>query len=531
MLRWLYRVALVGGSAYWIWSGNLKAGLPLLALFVWDLVRGAPSDELPELFRGEVFTCGYPTGWRVSEVDGGGHLALRIDDSQGSTCVAAYLLPASAIEAARAELIDRIVLYDRPGRRSQRALTVAAVGTTAEQLKQGRLFGYRFLVTAAALPDAEVGLVFASRDRLSLDGAEIEAIAASLLVDSPRVSPSPDMIVFPPHPAPTDRIEGQRLSLRGVEGWDVRSVWMDPPGYGLSVVEPESRALVEVWERPWYPSQPADLRAEVLAEFYPGSTWTQAYQRTVAGQALEGLRFDGRAYTGWVVAGPMGSPGEGAWLARVHCSRSLSWGPVEQVIDSVRLDPPSLRRSGASNPGRFQLSTERLFALQPGLLPDTSQPVCESEEARRFHVWMTGEHLRTGDSRAAVVVGLDPPVIAAYTDELDCVALLRFPDEFGSDWSVGDRMVTTNRYQRRTEWRALDLVPGPHDTGTFGEYAPYIADLLTDDESRLAERKASIPEHEWTRCAELGRAALARGQELRDGRPPNCSGPGEAPTG
>ena len=34
------------------------------------------------------------------------------------------------------------------------------------------------------------------------------------------------------------------------------------------------------------------------------------------------------------------------------------------------------------------------------------------------------EHVKLGDSRAALVVSLNPLLVAAYTDELDCVAML-----------------------------------------------------------------------------------------------------------
>ena len=38
------------------------------------------------------------------------------------------------------------------------------------------------------------------------------------------------------------------------------------------------------------------------------------------------------------------------------------------------------------------------------------------------------EHLEHGDSRAAIVISTDPELlIAAYTDELDCIAMLRLP--------------------------------------------------------------------------------------------------------
>ena len=63
------------------------------------------------------------------------------------------------------------------------------------------------------------------------------------------------------------------------------------------------------------------------------------------------------------------------------------------------------------------------------------------------------EHLEHGDSRAAIVVSTDPELlIAAYTDELDCVAMLRLPKEpLVSKYSLlrGSRLLTVNTLQYR----------------------------------------------------------------------------------
>ena len=60
------------------------------------------------------------------------------------------------------------------------------------------------------------------------------------------------------------------------------------------------------------------------------------------------------------------------------------------------------------------------------------------------------EHLEHGDSRAAIVVSTYPALlIAAYTDELACVAMLRLPKEpLVSKYSLlrGSRLLTVNTY-------------------------------------------------------------------------------------
>jgi hypothetical protein len=131
------------------------------------------------------------------------------------------------------------------------------------------------------------------------------------------------------------------------------------------------------------------------------------------------------------------------------------------------------------------------------------------------------EHLQIGDSRAAVVVSRTPLLVAAYTDELDCVALLGFPaqflDRFGLN--VGTRLLTVNTYWAMPQV-AADLSAGPAELGRFQNFYPLIAEFLSDDSARIARRKAEIGEPEWERCLALGREYLTRRPGLaRDGSP------------
>ncbi|HEU5117799.1 MAG TPA: hypothetical protein VFT74_14325, partial [Isosphaeraceae bacterium] len=103
--------------------------------------------------------------------------------------------------------------------------------------------------------------------------------------------------------------------------------------------------------------------------------------------------------------------------------------------------------STASDPGGLTISDEKLRVLKPELYG-----FFRNLSIRFGLDWdqlgYLREHLQNGDARAAVVVSVDPLRVAAYTDELDAVALLEFPPEFVEDYGlrVGSRLLTVNGY-------------------------------------------------------------------------------------
>lgn len=172
----------------------------------------------------------------------------------------------------------------------------------------------------------------------------------------------------------------------------------------------------------------------------------------------------------------------------------------------------------ASDPVAVRLARRRLAAWPraESVLSRIARWIGGDEFAERID-----EHLRLGDSRAAVVINCSPLLVAAYTDELDCVALLRFPvhfvDQFHLD--VGTRLLTVNTYGTRAAV-AADLIPGSGDQLRWQYFYPLIAEFLSDDSERIATRKAQITEAEWERCFALGRDYVrARPGVARDGSP------------
>lgn len=191
------------------------------------------------------------------------------------------------------------------------------------------------------------------------------------------------------------------------------------------------------------------------------------------------------------------------------------------------------RYSTASNPGRLQVSGESLRRLSPELY--APRGTIEFQRVLALNAGSPSDHLREirnhlagGDCRAALVMQTSPLFVAAYTDELDCVVLLEFPDFLVEDYelSEGTRLLTVNMYFDRGSFgMASDLRAGPHDTKRFGNFRPFIAEFLSEDTEQIGLTKLNIPEEEWERTEALGRAALQdKKRKPRLGHPLYCRG-------
>ena len=168
----------------------------------------------------------------------------------------------------------------------------------------------------------------------------------------------------------------------------------------------------------------------------------------------------------------------------------------------------------ASDPGRVEVSDTRLRRLCPELYG--MRPLAVRGKRIREAIF---QHMRMGDSRAAVVVGLAPLLVAAYTDELDCVAILRFSlDAVDEPFDVGSRLLTVNTYFQ--DRHHADLEPGPRREYRFVGFWPIIADFICANPQRVRDRKDEIDEQEWERARTLGAAYLdAHPGTWRDGSP------------
>lgn len=203
--------------------------------------------------------------------------------------------------------------------------------------------------------------------------------------------------------------------------------------------------------------------------------------------------------------------------------------------------------SYAQDSGKIVLSERRLRRFHYDLydVPFWLFWKPQKRKAQLWHRLNIAEHLYHGDSRAALVVQTRPYlIVAAYTCELDCVALLGFDNEAPrsedpSDWShfqypyrlcdelirrhnlkTGLRLLTVNCYTDIEEGIAPDLILGPRSRRVYGNVFPLIADFLTEDQDRVEKRKTQISEQEWARVEEKAKETLMWPTvAIRDGRP------------
>ena len=173
-------------------------------------------------------------------------------------------------------------------------------------------------------------------------------------------------------------------------------------------------------------------------------------------------------------------------------------------------------RSRASDPARLTLSPRRYRRLRG--LGGLAWELFYRALGTRYRD-LVSEHIECGDSRAALVVSTAPLFVAAYTDELDCVVMLRYPRWLVREHrlEVGSRLLAVITYPH-DENLARDLDLGPDHHGQFLNAHPQIGEFLSDDVERMEARKREIDEAEWQRCAELAAAyRQTHGDRARDG--------------
>jgi len=169
----------------------------------------------------------------------------------------------------------------------------------------------------------------------------------------------------------------------------------------------------------------------------------------------------------------------------------------------------------ASDPGGVQIADARLKRLCPDLF-GAGRLKTEHRQYREY----LARHMALGDSRAAVVVALDPILVAAYTSELDCVAVLAFPSQVvDQPLVVGTRLLTVNTYHRG-DFDQLDIDPGPRRADRWVGFHPVIADFICANPDVVEHRKREIDDAEWQRTLDLGIAYLAQHPgKYRNGAP------------
>lgn len=181
-------------------------------------------------------------------------------------------------------------------------------------------------------------------------------------------------------------------------------------------------------------------------------------------------------------------------------------------------------RGSASRTGRLRVSQQKLERLRPwwfgwkGVLTAVGNFIGHPLTGTLADI---RDQLLEGDANAAILLKLDPPLVAAYSEDLDAITFLTFPPSSVdvSDLSPGAKLLTVNVYRARGPAEA-DLKPGPSGSGAWVDFSPIIADFVSDDVARIDELRRLIPSEHWKRCRGLVVDYQSRNPgKARDGRP------------
>ncbi len=124
-----------------------------------------------------------------------------------------------------------------------------------------------------------------------------------------------------------------------------------------------------------------------------------------------------------------------------------------------------------------------------------------------------------GDTQPAVVVSVDPLLIAAYSDEMDAVVMLRFPDEFVTKYNLypGIRLTTSNVYFTGPQ-NAGDIFVGEHYSRQYADFMPIVQLFLGKKDEKILAKADLFSEDTWNRVHEQANEYVSQHPDLyRDG--------------
>ncbi len=222
-------------------------------------------------------------------------------------------------------------------------------------------------------------------------------------------------------------------------------------------------------------------------------------------------------------------PVTAAWLCVVFLQLVAFPGVVAKPIGILKTKEKFIDNSvGATRLAGLTLSDRKLRAFHPecyglmGMFHKWRFPNrgLSAGEIRQF----MRERLQFGDAQPAVVLSTTPLMIAAYTEDMDCVALLKFDEHLIAEFKLkrGSKLLAVNSYAP-DPYGNEDIVIGEKARRGWKNFAPLIAEFMSDDAVKISDLKRDIPTDTWARAARMGVARMNDDRHPpREGSPLNA---------
>lgn len=170
----------------------------------------------------------------------------------------------------------------------------------------------------------------------------------------------------------------------------------------------------------------------------------------------------------------------------------------------------------ADNPGSIRLSGRKLRQVK--------RLICTSQLEKAYfkkRIPVIKEFVKYGDTQPAYVMSVSPLVISSYSDEMDAVVMLRFPDVLAKEYelSQGDKLVTINTYRWLEGYdMAPDVFVGENFLNRYSDCHPIVPLFISGSRRRLAQKLALFDDETWAMVWQKSQQYAAEHPDfMRDG--------------
>lgn len=168
-------------------------------------------------------------------------------------------------------------------------------------------------------------------------------------------------------------------------------------------------------------------------------------------------------------------------------------------------------RGQAENQANVKFSYKKYYSFRNRINPRFSE---------RFHSDMmidfVSRALCFGDTQPAVVMSVNPLLIAAYSDEMDAVVMLDFPTDFVEKYGLypGMRLTTSNVYFTGSQC-AKDIFAGEHYLYRYADFVPIVQLFLGKNDQKIQAKTELFGEEKWNAVKEMADEYINLHPDLR----------------
>lgn len=168
----------------------------------------------------------------------------------------------------------------------------------------------------------------------------------------------------------------------------------------------------------------------------------------------------------------------------------------------------------AENSGNVELSERKFAQVRDDIL---ELPVLEKSRYNS-NFERINEFMMKGDTQPAIVYSVNPLIISAYSDEMDGVVFLEFPERLAEIYNLheGMRLVTSNVYKYGSK-TVRDINAGVGYLKRYSDFTPIVQLFLTDREDYAMRRTELFDEEVWDRVNFLTEEYSHSGNKAREG--------------